>query len=421
MTHSEKQSASLLLAPSVCGWRAMAVTERGDWSVEERASFAEAVTAGDALTGELRLEKRDLPVNVALPVRCGVFERLTLPSTDREELGPMVRLQFEKNLPYPVEETAFAFQILSQTDSETTLLACAAHEPALSILCAPLLERNTPQCLTFWAMHIAAQARANAVACGFWREEEKTLFGIFESSRLGFVEILAGEDDLRSALPGVLMRAEMAGVPTKITEVLLDPTLAEKSDALGAFFGAPVRQILPQGNEPPAVDAVDLTPEKWRAEQTRRERRGHLRRRIAAAAIAYVAVLGASLIYLGIQTQRLEPLRKQAAALQPQVDAAIDRQTRWKALAPAVDKRRFAVELLFQTWQCLPSTDTRITRFELGRNQIIVEGEAPDAQQAILFAEKLKARTELADYRFESPPPVLLPNEHAQFRIFGKQ
>jgi hypothetical protein len=270
-------------------------------------------------------------------------------------------------------------------------------------------------------MHIAAQAPAHATACGFWREEEKLLFGVFENSRLGFVEILAGEDGLRTALPGVLMRAEMAGAPAEFAEVLLDPTLAEKADALGAFFGAPVRQLLPQGSEPPAEDAMDLTPEKWRAEQTRRERRLHLRRQIAAAVVIYAVVLVVTLVTLGIQNSRLEVLRKQAAALQPQVDAAIDRQARWKALAPAIDKRSFAVELLFQTWQCLPSAETRITRFELARGQLVVEGEAPDAQQAILFAEKLKTRPELADYHFESAPPVLLPNEHAQFRIFGKQ
>lgn len=425
MTHPEKQSPSLLLAPSPCGWRAMTVTERGDWSAdEERASFAEAVAAGSDLAEELRLKKRHprhLPVNVALPVRCGVFERLTLPSTDREELGSMVRLQFEKNLPYPVEETVFGSQVLSQTDTETTLMACAAHEAALSTLCAPLLEQAAPQCLTFWAMHVAAQAPAHSVACGLWREEEKILFGVFENSRLGFVETLAGEHDLRSALPGMLMRVEMSGAPVEFAEVLLDPTLAERSAALGAFFRAPVRQILPQGSEPPAGDAVDLTPEKWRADQAHRERRLRFRRRIALAAVVYAAVLVTSLAYLGLQSSRFETLRQRAAALQPQVDAVISQQSRWKALAPAIDKRCFAVELLFQTWRCLPSTDMRITRFELARNQIVVEGEAPDAQQAILFAEKLKACPELADYRFESAPPVLLPNEHAQFRIFGKQ
>ncbi len=424
MTHPEKQSSSILLAPSTCGWRVMAVTDCGDWSVEEGASFADVLKAGFALAEELRLGKRDLrllPVNVALPVRCGVFERLTLPSTDREELSPMVRLQFEKNLPYPVEETSFGFQVLSQTDTETTLMACAAHEAALSVLCAPLLERGTPRSLDFWAMHVAAQAPANSVACGVWREEENVAFGVFENGRLGFVELLSGEADVRFVLPGVLIRAEMAGAPVDFTEVLFDPTLAEIGKALAALFGAPVRQILPQGGEPTAVDTVDLTPGKWRAEQNLRERRLRLRRRIAAAAIVYAAVLGASLAYLGIQNQRLETLRKQVFSLQPQVDAVIDLQARWKALAPAIEKRRFAVELLFQAWQCLPSADIRITRFELAPNQIVVEGEAPDAQQAILFAEKLKAHPELADYRFESAPPVLLPNEHAQFRIFGKQ
>ncbi|MDD5350823.1 MAG: hypothetical protein PHQ12_11485 [Chthoniobacteraceae bacterium] len=395
----------------------MTVTERGGWNVEERASFADAVNgAGESQLGKSDL--RRLPAHIALPVRCGIFERLTFPSTDTKELSSMVTLQFEKNLPYPVEETSVGFQILSQTGTETTLLACAVHEPDLTALCSPLLEDNIPRQLTFWAMHIAAQARAGTVACGLWREEEKVVFGIFENRRLGFVEAIAGENDLCSAMPGAMLRAEIAGAPTEFAEVLLDPALAAEEEALAGLFRVPFRPIVLEGGE---VAAVDLTPEKWRAERARRKRRLSLRRRILFAAVAYIAVFVTCLVYSYHQNRQLETLRKQAAALQPQVDAIIERQARWKTLAPAIDQRHFAVELLFQTWQCLPSEETRITRFELARDQIAVEGEAPDAQQAIAFAEKIKTQPELSDYRFESAPPVLLPNEHAQFRIFGKQ
>ncbi|XHR27281.1 MAG: hypothetical protein ACFUZC_15190 [Chthoniobacteraceae bacterium] len=412
----DPQENGLLLTPAPCGWRARTITARGEWMVEDRGSFAEALEAGWTLTGEPKRRAKPI-VEVAIPAHLGVFERLTLPSVDREELGSMVRLQFEKNLPYSIEETSLEFQILSQTETETTLMACAVHEPDLTTLCAPLLERVVPRRLTFWSLQVAAQAGNDDTACGFWREEDRLIFGIFEKQRLGFIEMLSGGNDLRSALPSVLMQAEIAGAPAEFSEVLLDPALREASDALVEFFKAPVRLITADGC---AVEDVDLTPRQWREEEARKGSHSRLRHQIILAALVYVALLSAGFVCLGMQNRRLGILRGQAAAWQPKVDAVIERQARWKALAPAVDKRQFALEQLFQAWQCLPSPDVHITRFELATNQMTLEGEAPNAQQAIQFAEKLKARPELAGYRFEGGPPAILSNEHAQFRIFGK-
>ena len=422
MTHQQTPAlASLLIAPATCGWRVTTFAESGVPSIQEAPSFAEAVAAAFVLSAKPdKSGSHHVPVCVALPMRCGVFERLTLPSKDLEELGFMVRLQFEKSLPYAVEETAFGFQILSQSGSETTLFACAVPHSEATAICAPLLERQFPSRLTLWAMHQAAQAPAEVVACGLWREEEALVFGIFENRSLGFLEIIATDVDLCAALARVLMRAEMAGAPVKFTQVLLDPTLAGMGETLGSYFGAPIHEFLPLSSETPLGDAVDLTPETWKAEQLQKERFLRRRKQAIVAGVVYAFAVVAALIFLALQANRLEGLRKHVAALQPQVDAVIARQTRWNSLTPAIEKQRFAVELLFQTWQCLPTAETRITRFDLSRNQFAVEGEASNAQQAIAFGEKLKARPELAGYRFESAPPVILPNEHAQFRIFGK-
>ena len=422
---------SLAFIPATCGYHAIAVTADGESVVQDAATFEEAVAAGFALVTELRLDKSGshVPATVALPARHIVFERLTLPSGDREELAGMVRLQFEKSLPYPIEETAFGFQILSQTSdaagasqpgAQTTLLACGAHQTAIASLCAPLLDHQFPQCLTPWAMHVAAQARAGEVSCGLWREEGALLFAIFENRRLGFVETLASPDDALAALPRALMSAEMAGVATDFHAVLLDPALSALADPLTAFLGAPIREIAPRLGLLPDGDTINLTPESWRAEQADKERFRKRRRQLAIAAAVYAVVLVAAFVFQGIQSAQLEKLKKEAASLQVRVDSVLDQKARWKALAPAIDQRRFAVELLFQTCQSLPTPEARITRFDLGQGQFMVEGETPNAQQAVEFSEKLRGRPELSDFRFESGQPVILANEHAQFRIFGK-
>ena len=61
-----------------------------------------------------------------------------------------------------------------------------------------------------------------------------------------------------------------------------------------------------------------------------------------------------------------------------------------------------------------------ITQFSSAPEQFTVKGEAPDAGQAIDFAEKLRAEKELSAYTIESGPPKILSNK-AQFSIFGKR
>ena len=202
---------------------------------------------------------------------------------------------------------------------------------------------------------------------------------------------------------------------------MADPALSAFGAALAELVAAPVSPI-PEEFAPVAEDAAaDLAPPAWRGRAVREARSRRLWRRVAGAAAIYAAAWVAAGAYLGIESERLAAARKEIGALQPRVDAVIAREARYRALAPAVDPARSAVELLFQAWQCLPSADTRLTRLELTPDQITVEGEAPNARQAVAFGEHLKARPELADYRFDSGRPILMSHEHAQYRIFGKR
>ena len=119
-------------------------------------------------------------------------------------------------------------------------------------------------------------------------------------------------------------------------------------------------------------------------------------------------------------TQPCRELNTDNRSIQQQAQARIEARNRWNALAPAVEPGNSTLELLFQIYQSLPSPDTRITQCNLAPDQCVLEGEAPGARQAVAFAENLKARPELSGFHFESDPPLLLPNEHAQFRISGK-
>ena len=428
------------LAPAPSGWRAR-VTTGAESRSQDAASFAEAVAFLPALAASR------LNVSVALPTRFAVVERLTLPSLDIQELDGMVRLQLEKTLPYALEETTYGFQILSTRVGapaspaeapseaeapgeasaspagipETALVVWVVHNSAVETFCEPLLSRKQfPQRLTIWAMHIAVQAPRGGIAAGLWQEDEGVVFAVFENGALSFTETISSPDEVLAELPQVTMSAELAGASTEFGVVLIDPSLAHLSESVSQVFGVPTQEL-------PAIDdvidvnpPVDLTLAAWHAELDRLERMGRIRSYLIAAGLVYAVLVLAAFAFLAVQGQRLQTVENELATVQPQVESVIARKARWKSLAPAIDRGRFTAELLMQLVQSLPSADVRLTQFDQSPTQFMVEGEAPDASQAIQFTEKLKASPALSEFQFEAGPPAILPNDHAQFRIFGK-
>ena len=432
------------LAPSADGWRARtfvpAVPGKGGSLAETRVQSALSLAE---LVAVLKEGGKDPETRLALPAHLLIFERLTLPSSDPQELAGMVRLQLEKTLPYPVEETAVGFQMISRRETaikaaasaegeapvepatsatmvESTVLACVVHNEVLESFCAPLIEKgHYPQAVTPWAMHLAELTPMEGASCAFWAEEGLVVFAVFENGVLGFVEILPSVEMVLKDLPQALTSAELAGAPVTFRTVLIDPILEPQREALEESLGAPVTLLPEFPGEAPEIP-VDLTLDTWRAQLARRESSRKLQGRLAVAGVVYILLLLVAGLGVGIMGRRSRALETELAAARPQVDSILAQQTRWKALAPAIDPERFAVEVLFQVFQSLPSPEVKITQFEQSPADFRVQGEAPDAAQAVALQEKLRGQPSLSAYQFEAGNPIITPNDHAQFSISGK-
>lgn len=436
------------LAPAPNAWRAWidapissqgtAPELPGGRRVRQAPSFVELVAA---LSEEGGSKSAPTEIDLAVPTRLLILERLTLPSGDRSELADMVRLQLEKTLPYPVEETTSGFQLISQkqtevtapaetegetaattTVTESTVLICAVHNEALQTFCAPLLQSgHFPHSVTPWAMQIAAMADPAEIVCAIWQEEADVVFAVFENGTLGHVEILASPETLSDDLPQALMSAELAGVNTALTVALVDPALMQQSEAIEEALGLSIVElVLTEPPSTPREAPVDLTLEAWRAELARRKRMRAIQSRLVIAGVVYGVLVLLACVGLAMQRHRLSGIDAELALVQPQVDAVLGQQNRWKALGSAIDPSRYAVETLFQVTQSLPSADVRITQFEHSPGELRVEGEAPDAAQAVNLEEKLKAQPALSGFQFEAGNPQILSNDHAKFSISGK-
>jgi len=73
-----------------------------------------------------------LPATLAISREHVVLKRLTLPSTDRDELPAMTRLALQRNLPFDSGDAVIDFACVDHGAISTTVIAVAAPEPVLA-------------------------------------------------------------------------------------------------------------------------------------------------------------------------------------------------------------------------------------------------------------------------------------------------
>ena len=405
-----KISASQIihLIPEAKGWRLYrsGVESRAFPSIDEAA---ETIQAGAS-------------VHLSLPVHFLLLERMTLPSTNTVELSGMAQLQMEKALPFPVHEVSSGILEVDCADNVSTLLAVAARQASLETLCAPLRARSaTFVKITPYVARVAAACPPEETVLAIYAEQEHTVVAIAAHARLAWVHALALGDaeTLIDQLLLTLLTAEMEGVSVRFSRVLLAGNCKPWLDALRGYFSEPVDPLALA--EPLPDPAIDLVPKAWRAVTERHQRGARtIQQLLGAAAICLAAIIGA-LGYLAALKMKVAKIDADYAVIRPRVQALQAIQARWNTLNPAIDCDHATIELLFQLCKNLPKDTLHLTEFDQTIAQWKVSGEAPSAGLAIEYLGKLKVDQELSDFRITSSPPVLLPNEQAQFSIFGKR
>jgi hypothetical protein len=87
-----------------------------------------------------------------------LFKVLSLPSIDLGEIDQMVQLQLEKISPFAPDNTLYGFEVLRNTDSESTVLVCVGALDQIDPLIAHLNQKNV------WV------ERLDLDVCAVWRQ-----------------------------------------------------------------------------------------------------------------------------------------------------------------------------------------------------------------------------------------------------------
>ena len=398
--------AHALITPEANGWRLCIAGEN-----QALASLDDALAAIPS----------NAQIELALPCQAVLMERHTLPSTDRAELADMLNLQMEKTLPFPVDEMSHGFEVLGNSDTETTVLSVAAQHSQLESICAPLRQNGrVPERISLHALRVAAACPTEETVLAAWPEQGQTVLAIIEKGKLSWAQAVpsADADTVVAELPGLLISAELEGVPTNFTRVFVSPGDLELVGALGTHFGRPVEPL-----EMPSevTNQLDLLPPGWLIEANTRESGERLKQRLLAFAVIYLLLIAAAFIFLAVQKRGLQKMQMQLADMRPKYAGIANQITRWNTLAPVVEPSRFTCEVLHLLARNR-NTNVEFTQFILTNREWTLKGEAT-TDGHFEFTQKLKKDEDLK--AFEMPPPnppyVLIGNTgKVTFTIVGR-
>ena len=396
-----------ILAPEADGWR-ISLPGGATQSAKTLGEAAAIVPAGAM-------------IHLRLPAHAALLERLTLPSTNREELAGMVQLQLEKTLPYPMEDVTSDFEVIKQGESESTLISVATHTGQLNKLCEPLrTTARLPRRVTLFASHVAASCPADKVVLCVWQEEAQLVVAICECGKVSTAQTIpsASADALLGELPSLLLRAELEGVPVEFDSIRVEHGCEQLRPALEQYFHKPVETVSFNAGLPDAKG--NLLPEAWTSEQKRAESSGRLKGRLQIAAFVYLLLLAGAFVYLAWMKRQVQNLDANLAKLKPQIEYVTGQETRWAALRPAIDPERYTLNILRLCTEARPSGEVQFNVFDHQPSQFMIEGEVPNANMAGDYGEKLQAVEGLGDFKVETPPPATLKEDRWKFKFFGR-
>ncbi len=395
-----------LLGPDAHGWRVSV----GGGAEQSVATLGDAIAALPA----------NANVELALPCQSVLIERHKLPSTDNAELADMLQLQLEKTLPYPLEDVSHGFEVLSRGENESTVLTFAASRAQLDTLCAPLREKGRiPSRITLFALRVAASCPDTGTILALWPEQGQTVCAIICDGKLAWAQPIAetAPDAVLSELPGLLLSAEMQGVPADFSEIRIAEEAGNLEEGLARHFEKPVRRL---GLLPAAKSDLDLLPPAWQSELRSRERGDSFKQNLLVAGVVWLVLIALAFGYLAWMKHRVQLVQREHDSMKPRFAGIEKQMTRWDSLAPVLDPKRYPTEVLHQltkAWE--QDAKLQFTSFNSGLREFVMKGEGTtDARFALIT--RLKKNKDLDGFELQFPPEQPLKDDRFSFTITGK-
>lgn len=375
---------------------------------------------GEAVETPASVSNQGKPLMVGLPASACRTVGLILPNADHEILEQIIITQLDrKGLKLTGgAQRNFRWHLLTQNASVATVSVDILAEPFPQDLALPQASDYTSalRLLTLPNGHLLiTEEHGSLVLAANYQ-------GKLYHSHLFAPANASPEEIAQEVLLSRLALEQDLGVGSISGLTLVGSTWDRQiTDTLATLTDLPARVVtqLPPNADLDTRTWPRLLPATVREAQTSATRRGKLIRFGILGGLLFVALAFLAFAYLTFQERtaaELEAAVETTSEPAMQVKKTVER---WKALAPAIEPRRYPMVLLTEITKLMPPSGIVIREFEIKDTEIDIRGEARDAQMAFQFVEDLQKHSVLGLYKWSKPQPTVR-EKTAQFRAQGK-
>ncbi len=381
-------------------------TEWELWNLRGRPEKQQSVSAFE------QLKKK--PQAIALPVAHIQTFPLWIGTSEQTLIPEMLLLQLEKR----------GLTKLSDIHSNHPPYLTVNREPTRTLVVPSLLTNQLPDGYRdstfryFDSSHRFFPFPPQSIT--LWKELNRWCFAFVRESQVVYTQSLSTHDLTPSAIQtiantwlqleaenavGTLLHLICWSAPSAEAALLLERQLS-----LHPQIQAKPSPLVPKSH-------FSLTPSEMQIKQQARKKKKRLLILSLIFTIGYGSTLGTTAWEFFKKQKQLDQLEAEVAVLRPIYQQIRKTSFDWEALQPVLNPDRYPLELLMQSVSLLSKDNARLTLFSQNKNTLILQGEAKSAEVALKFTNDLKNHPPFKTFKWETPPPKLLPNQTAQFRI----
>ncbi|MBB5040095.1 hypothetical protein [Prosthecobacter dejongeii] len=379
-----------------------------------------SISGGEAVENPASVSSQGKPLLVGLPATACRTVGLVLPNADHEILEQIIITQLDRK-GLKLEggtHRNFRWHLLTQNASVATVSVDILAEPFPQDLALPQASDYTA------ALRLLTLPNGSLIIT----EEHGSLVlaanyqGKLYHSHL-FAPATASNEDIAQEIQLSRLALEQDLGVGGITGITLVGTSWQPGQAidLAALTDLPAN-ILPHLSPNTDLDTrawPRLLPHSVRQAQDSTARRGKMTRFGILGGLLVIALAFCAFAYLRLQERTAAELEAAVEATAEPAGNVKKTVERWKALAPAIEPKRYPMVLLAEITKLMPPSGIVIREYEIKDTEIDIRGEARDAQMAFQFVEDLQKHKTLGLYKWTKPQPTVR-EKTAQFRAQGK-
>ena len=390
-----KPTEKLLLLPGEAGWEIWTGQTEGGYTLHSATNIVRPGDINDLPAGDITQLFPGRAVT-AVPMRV---------ASDDDALFPDLATLHAERLglrPDPMAGQLTDVFVISREAENTALVAVFLRSPGEGDL--PLRGPKS--------FDIAARAfpvSGNTLA--LWRELGRWVFAVYHEGKFVYCQATAvdaaqPDESLAREIRLSLIQLGMQGLDVECSRVVVwSSNPATDLSALQQAFKIPVEVSVRPAPVLPAP-LSKLLPADVRAARREAQRRRNITFGIAAAAAAYLGLIGWFGYGVWKTMAQTKTVLAQAEEAAPDAEEYTLHMAKWNELSHVVDLKNSPVDILKRIADCIPpNSGLRLKNAEISATEIKLQGEAQQLPPVNTFNLKLSKSSDLLHFKWETPPP----------------